>query len=81
MEDGREGTYVYLWLIYLVVQKKPTQHFKAIILQLKINLKRKKKDEPYENYQSFISFSLQMSSFINFNLVFFKSISSALPCP
>ena len=33
----REGTYVYLWLIYLVVQKKPTQHCKAIILQLKIN--------------------------------------------
>jgi len=33
----REGTYVYLWLIYVDVWQKPTQHYKAIILQLKIN--------------------------------------------
>ena len=32
----REGTYVYLWLIRMVVEQKPTQHGKAIILQLKI---------------------------------------------
>ena len=41
--DGREvqegGMYVYLWLIHIVVWQKPTQHCKAIILQLKI-LKR-----------------------------------------
>ena len=36
----REGTYVYLWLIHTVVRQKPTQHCKAIILQLKINKKR-----------------------------------------
>ena len=36
----REGTYVYLWLIYVVVWQKPTQHCKAIILQLKINKKK-----------------------------------------
>ena len=35
----REGTYVYLWLIYVNVWQKPTQYCKAIILQLKINLK------------------------------------------
>ena len=32
-----EGTYVYLWLIHTVVGQKPTEHCKAIILQLKIN--------------------------------------------
>ena len=37
--DGREvpegGTYVYLGLIHIDVWQKPTQHCKAIILQLK----------------------------------------------
>ena len=33
----KERTYVYLWLIHLDVWQKPTQHCKAIILQLKIN--------------------------------------------
>ena len=33
------GTYVYLWLIHVVVCQKPTQRGKAIILQLKINFK------------------------------------------
>ena len=31
-----KGTYIYLWLIHTVVQQKPTQYGKAIILQLKI---------------------------------------------
>ena len=31
----REGTYVYLLLIHIVAGQKPTQHCKAIILQLK----------------------------------------------
>ena len=40
----REGTCVYPWLIHVDVWQKPTQHCKAIILQLKINkLKKKKK--------------------------------------
>ena len=41
-EDGREtqeggymGTCVCIWLIHFAVQQKLTQHFKAIILQLK----------------------------------------------
>ena len=41
---GREvqegGTHVYLWLIHVDGWQKPTQHGKAIILQLKINLKK-----------------------------------------
>jgi len=31
----RKGIYVYLQLIYNVIQQKTTQHCKAIILQLK----------------------------------------------
>ena len=36
----REEMYVHLWLIHTAVQQKPTQHHRAIILQLKINLKK-----------------------------------------
>ena len=35
----KEGIYVYLQLIHTVVWEKPTQQFKAIILQLNINKK------------------------------------------
>ena len=35
-----EGTYVYLWLTHVDVQQKSNQYCKAIILQLKINLKK-----------------------------------------
>ena len=35
----KEETYVYLWLIHVDVWQKPAQYCKAIILQLKINLK------------------------------------------
>ena len=38
----KEGAYEYLWLIYVDVWQKPTKYYKAIILQLKINTKRKK---------------------------------------
>ena len=39
-EGGSGGsTYVYLWLIHVDTRQKPTQDCKAIILQLKINLK------------------------------------------
>ena len=31
----REGIYAYLWLIHFAGQQKPTQHCKAITLQLK----------------------------------------------
>ena len=41
----REGTYVYLWLIHVDVEQKPTQPCKAIILQLKINYKKKNRTE------------------------------------
>jgi len=39
----KEGTYVYLCLIYTVVWQKPKQYCKAI-LQLKINLKKRERD-------------------------------------
>ena len=37
----KEGMYVYLWLIRVDIWQKPTQYCKAIILQLKINLRKK----------------------------------------
>ena len=40
---------MYLWLIHADVWQKPTQHCKAIILQLKINLKKFfKKDKTHQ---------------------------------
>ena len=36
----REGIYVYLWLIHVDVWQKPTQHCKAITLQLKMHNKK-----------------------------------------
>ena len=33
----REGRYVYRWLIHVDEWQKPTQYYKAIILQLKMN--------------------------------------------
>ena len=35
-----EGTYVHLWLIHVDVWQKPTQHCKAITLQLKMHNKK-----------------------------------------
>ena len=37
----REGTYIYIGLIHVVVWWKPTQYCKAMILQLNINLKKR----------------------------------------
>ena len=39
----KEGTHLYLRLIHVAVWQKPTQHYKAVIFQLKIS-KLKKKD-------------------------------------
>ena len=39
----REGTYVYLRLIHVDIWQKQTQYCKAIVLQLKINLRNKMK--------------------------------------
>ena len=36
VRSKRKGIYAYINLIYVVVQQKPTQHCKAIILQRKI---------------------------------------------
>ena len=37
VEDGREGTYVYIWLMHVDIQQRSTQYCKAIILQLKLD--------------------------------------------
>ena len=37
----KEGICVYLWLIHVVLRQKPTQHCKAILLQLKIEFLKK----------------------------------------
>ena len=37
---SREGIYVYLQRIHIVVQQKPIQHCNAIILLVEINLKK-----------------------------------------
>ena len=36
----REGIYVYMWLTHVAVRQKPTQHCKAITLQLKRKFKK-----------------------------------------
>ena len=41
----REGTHVYLWLIHVDVLQKTTKFYKAIILQLKNKLIKKKETE------------------------------------
>ena len=47
----REGTYVYVWLIHVVVWQKPTQYCKAIILQLKYkNKERRKEKKNFNDY-------------------------------
>ena len=44
---GQEvGAVAYSWLIHIVVWQKSIQHCKAIILQLKISRKKKKKNKP-----------------------------------
>ena len=41
----REETHVNLWLIHVDVWQKPTQHCKAITLQLKINFLKKEMED------------------------------------
>ena len=41
----KEGTHLYLRLIHVAVWQKPTQHYKAVIFQLKISKLKKKRLE------------------------------------
>ena len=54
--EVEEGIYVYLWLIHVDVWQKPIQHCNTIILQLKIN--RKKKNYPLGSVV--LNFSVKM---------------------
>ena len=42
----KEGVSVYLWPIHIAVWKKSIQHCKAIILQIKMNFFKAKKQAP-----------------------------------
>ena len=44
----REGIYVYLKVIHVIVQQKLTQHCKAIILPLRHKLQKKKKKKEHQ---------------------------------
>ena len=45
-----KNNFLYLWLIHFDVWQKPTQYYKTIILQLKINtLKKEDKEKPKQN--------------------------------
>ena len=57
-EGGDICMYTYLWLIHLDVWQKPTQYYKADILQLKINFKEK---------QGFFSFPITFGTFFFFS--------------
>ena len=48
----REWIFVHLRLIHIVVQQNPTQLCKAVILQLKINLKKKQVPFLYNVYNT-----------------------------
>ena len=52
----REGTYVYLWLLHIVIWQKPT-HYKAIILQLNYFLKNGNLRKQY-NYRYLMDFPI-----------------------
>ena len=60
----KERTYVYLRLIHVGVWQKPTQHCKAVILQLKINnlFFFKKKKEKINKKSPNLCYSLQSES-------------------
>jgi len=47
----KEAAYISLWLIYVDVLQKPTQHCTLIILQFKIYKLQKKKSIEGKNYK------------------------------
>ena len=66
----REGICAYLQLIHIAVEQKPTQHYKAIILQLKFVLnkfKREKKNKFWETRDKLMHLLLFFSHSVLFN--------------
>ena len=69
----REGTYVYLWLIHADVWQKPTQYCKAILLQLKRNkFKKKKESMVWRQMPGFIPSSISYCKFLGKLLIPFS---------
>ena len=63
----RKGTYVYLWLIHVVIWQKQTHNYKAIILQLKINYFLSHKENLHLQYCTIRTDSMLMSSVYKIN--------------
>ena len=65
-EAKREGIYVYLRLIHIVVLQKPMQHCKAIILQLKRFFLKNQFKKLHLVKSNFVS-KVKTSVFVHFN--------------
>ena len=74
----REGTCVYLQLIYVYIEQKPTQYCKAIILQLKIKKIKNKKQKLDKKNILFLSVGTTCSCNIS-NTVFLSLPIPSLP--
>ena len=57
----REGIYVYLGLIHIIVWQKPRKHCKAIILQLKTDFKKFEKRQKKKKEEEELHFSWESS--------------------
>ena len=57
----REGTYRFLWLIHVDIWQKSTQYCQEIILQLRIN-KFKLKKQLYSSNQQIVSYRITVKS-------------------
>ena len=72
--------YTYLWLIHLDVWQKPTQYYKAVILQLKINFKEKQGFFQFPNYiWDFFLFQLVSAFESNITRNQFSSVAQSCP--
>ena len=71
---NREGTSVYLRLILVAVWQKPTLHCETIILQLKIERKKKNKENAFQQIWGDDSKCLFLSGSFFFCFFFFFSL-------
>ena len=69
----REGIYVYLYRIHIVVYQKPMQHCKAIILQFKINFT--KPTLTWQLYQLFLPHTIKLMEKIEYKKNFFNHLN------
>ena len=73
MEEGRglgrrskrEGTCVYIQLIYFIVQQKLTQHYKAITFQFKKSVKERSEIKTVVSFYSVSIFLVRTEIYVN----------------